>query len=189
MENWKNFQIEASQDALILEELKKLERIDEASMAAIAKKVGVPVAKVALLLSLMTGVGGGTAEAGRLSDMLGGGNADAPAQQAEVGAGFSKDYGNNATGEISDNGDGTYNVKANSGKILPGSDTWMERAGKLSSEGVAKQLIRDFSAKNPELNLGTDWEFEEGSIGYGDITGDIGNKHIVFTGKLVPKTK
>jgi len=84
MENWKNFQIEASQDALILEELKKLERIDEASMAAIAKKVGVPVAKVALLLSLMTGVGGGTAEAGRLSDMLGGGNADAPAQQAQA---------------------------------------------------------------------------------------------------------
>jgi len=84
MENWKNFQIEASQDALILEELKKLERIDEASMAAIAKKVGVPVAKVALLLSLMTGVGGDTAEAGRLSDMLGGGNADAPAQQAQA---------------------------------------------------------------------------------------------------------
>tara|TARA_Y100000310_G_C20173484_1_gene574783 strand:- start:56 stop:580 length:525 start_codon:yes stop_codon:yes gene_type:complete len=64
MENWKNFQIEASQDALILEELKKLERIDEVSMRDIAKKVGVDTAKVAAVAALLSAAAPGATAAG-----------------------------------------------------------------------------------------------------------------------------
>ena len=198
MENWKNY-LNEDEEEMRIQILKYLDEnnivLTEAelkeAMPRWLRKIGAGAALAGTLAATAPSAAAGDWEWGPGR----GADADAAAQQAEVEADFSeksdfsKNYGNNATGKISDNGDGTYNVKANSGKILPGSDTWMERAGKLSSEGVAKQLIRDFSEKKPELNLGTDWEFEKDTTEYSKLTGDIGNKHIVFTGKLVPKTK
>jgi len=192
MENWNNY-LNEDEEEMRIQILKYLDEnnivLTEAelkeAMPRWLRKIGSGAALAGTLAATAPSAAAGDWEWGPGR----GADADAAAQQAEVEADFSKDYGNNATGEISDNGDGTYNVKANSGKILPGSDTWMERAGMQSAGGVAKALIRDFSEKKPELNLGTDWEFEKDTAKYSKLTGDIGNKHIVFTGKLVPKTK
>jgi len=67
MENWRCFQEDIQKEKLILEELKKLEVVNEGTMQDLAKKIGVPVAKV-MLIAKMLGVGA-PAMASGMADM------------------------------------------------------------------------------------------------------------------------
>lgn len=53
LENWNSYKKEIILEEKILNELKQLERIDEISIQQIAKKIGVPAAKVMLMAKLM----------------------------------------------------------------------------------------------------------------------------------------
>ena len=54
MENWNSYKQDLILEEKILSELKQLERIDEMSIQQIAKKIGVPVAKVMLMAKLLS---------------------------------------------------------------------------------------------------------------------------------------
>ena len=114
-----------------------------------------------------------------------GGDADAAAQQAEVEADFSKDYGNGASGKVFDNGDGTFNIEVESGENIMGNKTAEKAAAAMMVKSVASQLLKDFFNANPDLPSASTYELVNSQI----IDGQQGHGSKFLTIQLVPITK
>jgi hypothetical protein len=145
MENWNNY-LNEDEEEMRIQILKYLDEnnivLTEAelkeAMPRWLRKIGAGAALAGTLAATAP-----SAEAADWQWGGGGADADAPAQQAEVEPDFSKDYGNNATGEIFDNGDGTYNVEINTGDINAGNKTTAAEFVKSTVDALRVQFMKD----------------------------------------------